>query len=225
MSIKIHNNILQGTEEWLKLRLGILTGTKFAGLVTPLGKVSEAKAVDSVRFNLLAERIQQRIEPEYLSYDMERGSVLEEYARKIYSEEVAEVKEAGFITNSTLGFNVGFSPDGLVGSDGMIEMKSRLAKYTLKTLLSGVTPSEFVLQCQVGLFVSGRDWIDYISYTPGIPLAIVRNVPCPKMQGAIKAAAEATELEVTKLLQQYNNKKQSLVQTEWFDYDALLGGM
>ena len=75
------------------------------------------------------------------------------------------------------GFKIGYSPDGLVGKDGLIEIKSRRPKKHLQTIIAGTVPAENMAQIQAGLLVSGRDWCDYISYCGGMRPWIKRVEP------------------------------------------------
>lgn len=69
---------------------------------------------------------------------------------------------------------MGYSPDSLVDANGLLEIKTKLPKFQIEVLLSGEIPDEHVPQCQGGLWVSEREWIDFVSYWPGMPLFIKR---------------------------------------------------
>ena len=101
----------------------------------------------------------------------ERGHELEGAARVLYedSEEV-KTEQVGIILNH----GIGFSPDALVGSDGLTEIKTKLPKFQVEVILSGEIPKEHIAQCQSGLWVSEREWIDFISYWPGMKLFVKR---------------------------------------------------
>jgi hypothetical protein len=75
------------------------------------------------------------------------------------------------------GFSLGYSPDGLVGDDGLIEVKCRRQKKHLQTILADEVPPENMAQLQCGLLVSGREWIDYVSYCGGMPMYVKRVYP------------------------------------------------
>jgi hypothetical protein len=127
----------------------------------------------------------------------------------------------GFITNDRWGFTLGYSPDGLVGDDGLIECKSRRQKFQAQTIIehvaAGTIPSEYVLQCQTGLLVAERDWIDLISYCGGMPMAVIRVFPDDEIQAAILEAAESFEATIAEKLAQYGaaiNSDARLIQTE-----------
>jgi hypothetical protein len=142
---------------------------------------------------LVAERITGHTDLMFVSDDMERGWEDEPRARDAYSKHYAPVTEMGFMALETPGWTLGFSPDGLVGDDGLIEIKSRRPKKHLQTILADRVPAENMAQIQAGLLVSGREWCDYISYSGGMPLWTRRVFPDPKWHVAIVAAVEQFE--------------------------------
>jgi hypothetical protein len=112
---------------------------------------------------LLGQRITGYTEPRYISDDMLRGHDDEIEARIRYAEHFAPVTECGFVTNDDHGFVIGYSPDGLVDDDGLIECKSRRQKFQVETILADKVPEEYMLQIQTGLLVTGRKWLDFVS--------------------------------------------------------------
>ena len=209
MTVVYHRDLVQGSDEWAKLRLGILTASEMKLVLTPTLKVADNDKVRTHPYELLAQRVNQYVEPHFESYDMERGKFDEEHARAKYAAKFAPVEECGFITNDKLGFVVGYSPDGLVGTDGLIEAKSRLQKLQMQTLIEAVAvdaiPADFIIQCQTGLFVADdREWLDFLSYSGGMRMAVVRCYPDPKIQEAIGNAATDFEKKLTEKLEIYN---------------------
>jgi hypothetical protein len=196
VTVQIHN-VEQGSPEWHALRCGVLTCSEMKLIITPGLKVADNDAVKTHLYELLAQRVNQYVEPHFESFDMERGKFDEEHARGKYAEHFAPVEEVGFITNDKWGFTIGYSPDGLVGDDGLIEVKSRIQKHQMKTLVEYVAndliPPDFVIQCQSGLMVSERKWLDFVSYSGGMRMPVVRCYPDPMTQDAIAKAA--TEFE------------------------------
>ncbi|MDZ7904625.1 MAG: hypothetical protein U5N55_01665 [Cypionkella sp.] len=100
------------------------------------------------------------------------------------------------MTNDDHGVLIGYSPDGIVGLDGLIEIKSRRQKYQIETIVTGEIPIEHVLQCQTGLLVTGREWLDYVSYSGGLPMCRVRVWQDESLQAAIVAAAVEFDAKV-----------------------------
>ncbi|MFH5927454.1 YqaJ viral recombinase family protein [Roseomonas xinghualingensis] len=208
MGIRYYPDLVQGTEEWLQARCGILTASEMKLILTPTLKVAANKDVRTHLYELLAQRITQHVEPHYVGDDMLRGQEDEVEARILYAERYAPVREVGFITNDKWGFTIGYSPDGLVGDDGLIECKSRRQKYQVQTILQHVeertVPPEYLLQVQTGLLVSERSWLDFISYSGGLPMVTIRCHAVPEVQEAIIGAATEFERQIAELRRKYS---------------------
>jgi hypothetical protein len=159
----------------------------------------------SVTANLVAERITNWTDPTYVSDDMLRGIEDEPRARDIYSEHFAPVREIGMMIRDDNGVRIGYSPDGLVGDDGLIEIKSRRQKKQVETVISGHPPAENMAQLQCGLLVSGRKWIDYISYSGGMHLWVKRVYPDQRWFDAITAAVHAFEANAAEMIRLYED--------------------
>lgn len=191
--VTIHREFEQGSEQWLNARRGILTSSEMKLIITPTLKVAANEDTRKHLYDLLAQRVTGYVEPHFQSYDMERGNFDEEHARTKYSETYAKVEEVGFVTNDKLGFIIGCSPDGLVDDDGGIEVKSRIQKLQMQTLIEcvsvGAIPSDFLIQVQSSLFVTERKWWDFVSYSGGMMMASVRCYPDPAIHEAIGNAA------------------------------------
>lgn len=204
-----HPNVEQGTEEWHALRLGLLTASELKLVITPKLQVADNDAVKTHLYELLAQRVTGYVEPHFESFDMERGKFDEEHARSKYAETYAPVEEIGFITNSKWGFTLGYSPDGLVGDDGLIEVKSRVQKHQMKTLVEyvakGQIPPDYVIQCQSGLMIAEREWLDFISYSGGMKMPVVRVYPDLVIQKAIIDAAAVFEQRLSEKREIYEN--------------------
>lgn len=188
--IKYHNNLMQGSDAWFAARRGLLTASEMKHIITP-AKLQYATN-DKERshlYELAAQRIGGYVEPHYVNDDMLRGQADEIYARDTYRLNFAPVTECGFITNDKWGFTLGYSPDGLVGNDGLIEAKSPRQKSHLTTILSQEMPSEYMIQIQTGMLVSERPWCDFISYCGGWVMVTIRINADPVIQDAIVAAA------------------------------------
>ena len=197
MTITCHKDLVQGSEEWLAARCGLLTASEMHLIVTPTLKPASNEKVRSHLYELLAQRITGYVEPRYISDDMLRGMDDEITARALYAKTYAPVKECGFITNDKWGFTIGYSPDALVGDDGALECKSRSQKWQVRTLVDygpddQIDP-DFVIQVQTGLLVSERKWIDLVSYCGGLPMITVRVYPDERTQTAIIEAASGFE--------------------------------
>lgn len=150
----------------------------------------------------------------FTSNDMLIGQLDEPLARDVYSGHYAEAVEVGFMVEDRWGFPIGYSPDGLVGDDGLIEVKSPRAKEHLRTILVDEVPARYMPQLQCGLLVSGREWIDYVSFFGGMPLYTKRVLPDPKWQTAIVDAVAAFEQRVVEMTVNYETATRGLPNTE-----------
>ena len=157
-------------------------------------------------FDILAQRITGYTEPHYINDDMIRGSEEERVARDLYSFYCDQVEEVGFCTNDKFGFTLGYSPDGLIGDDGLIEIKSRLSKHQIKTIIDGSVPDEYLLQIQTGMIVTERKWCDFLSYSGGIHMPVIRVHKNLKIQELIILAATKFEEDVQENLLIYKEK-------------------
>jgi predicted phage-related endonuclease len=223
MSLEIFKDLLQGSDEWLAERCGIVTASVVGLLVT--AKTLKPAETDTARglTNLLAaERITGIVEPIRATADMERGTLDEPYARDKYAEHHAPVSEVGFMVRhfGDGDFKIGFSPDGLVGEDGLIEIKSRAPKKHLATILADEVPAENMAQCQTGLLVSGREWIDYVSYCGGMPLWTKRVERDERWHEAIIASVERFENNALDIIVRYLEATERLPETERIDHFA-----
>ena len=219
--IKYYRDLIQGSDEWLEARRGLLTASEMKLIVTPTLKAASNDKERAHLYELLAQRITGHVEPHYVGDDMLRGHEDEVDARILYAERYAPVADMGFITNDRWGFTLGCSPDGLVGDDGMIECKSRRQKYQIETLVENVDedtiPGDYVMQIQTGLLVSARKWCDFVSYSGGLHMAAIRVFPDAHIQDAIIAAATAFEARLAEKMAKYRAvlaSKARLIPTE-----------
>lgn len=215
MTLTEHPTIEQGTDEWHDLRRGIVTASTVGQLITPKTiKPATNDAARALTLQLVAERITGWTDPVYVSDDMMRGNMDEPIARDLYSEHHAPVTEVGFIIRDEHGWRLGYSPDGLVGDDGLIEVKSRRPKKHLATILANDVPLENMAQIQAGLLVTGRHWCDYISYAGGLPMWTKRVLPDQRWHDAITAAATHFEQASAQMVDAYQQATNGLPPTE-----------
>ncbi len=219
--ITVHKEMVQGSEEWFAARCGLLTASEMHLAVTATLKIASNDKERAHVFELVAQRITQYVEPTYIGDAMLRGMNDEIEAIDIYEKNYALVERVGFITNDKWGFTLGYSPDGFVGKDGLIECKSRKQKLQIRTLLDFVPyeqiDPDFMIQVQTGLMVSERKWCDLVSYCGGLPMATVRVYPDATIQAAIEAAATAFEARVADKIALFNSALKSqarLIPTE-----------
>jgi hypothetical protein len=209
-------SLVQGSDQWLEQRRGMVTASVVGQLVTAKTiKPAENDYSRALTALLVAERITGWTDPVYVSDDMLRGHEDEPRAIAKYEEwRGVTVDSVGFMIRREPTWTLGYSPDGLVGDDGLVECKSRRAKKQLTTILSNEVPAENMAQLQAGLLVSGRQWIDYVSYCGGMPLFVKRVEPDPRWQDAIVAAVEKFEETAAEMVAAFTEAAEGLPETE-----------
>ena len=213
----IVHDVEQGSDEWHKLRCGLLTASAIKSIVTPTLNLANNDKTRQHVYEIAAQRISGYTEPTYYNDAMLRGHIDEVTARELYSDRIAPVEELGMITRDIGGVTIGYSPDGvgLFGDFG-IEVKSRIQKYQIETITSNEVPSEYVLQIQTGLLVTGWDYLDFISYSGGLPMWVIRCEPIEEYQEAITEAAVEFERQVCAKVEEYHERLSSVdvIETE-----------
>lgn len=161
--MQIIKDILQNSDEWIQLRLGVATASNFDKIITPGGKESATLskyANKTLALELFYEKLK---EAEHISLAMQAGKDYEPEARQLYQEKTFNIVEEITMFKSDCG-NFGYSPDGLVGDDGLIEIKNLEADAHSEVLINKKMPNDYIPQVQGGLWVSGRKWCDFIAY-------------------------------------------------------------
>jgi hypothetical protein len=221
--LQMFPELVQGSDEWYDQRRGMITASVIGNLLTPKTlAVADNDTSRGLIALLAAERITGYTDPNYVNDDMLRGIEDEPRAAAVYSEHFAPVTADGFMVRSWGRCRLGYSADGLVGDDGLIEVKSRRQKKQLLTVLSDEAPAENMAQLQAGLFVSGRDWIDYISFSGGMHLWVKRVLPDPRWFDAIVAVVEAFEGTATDMVAAYHVAVEGLPLTERAQTEMIL---
>lgn len=202
------NNIVQGTEEWFAAKAGKVTASRIADVLATI-KSGESAARRNYRTQLVCERLTGKIEETFSNSHMERGIALEPYAREAYELQTGSiVEQVGFIDHPIIPMS-GASPDGLVGSDGSIEIKCPTPANHIEYLLGKEPPSKYKPQMTWQMLCAERQWVDFVSYCPEMPanlqLFVVRFVPEPEYsvtvaQEVIKFLAEVDET-IAKLME------------------------
>lgn len=190
----------QGSEAWLRSRLGKISASRVDCLITPTGKPS-AQA-DKYINELIAQRLSGELPEVYKNAHMERGNELEENARALYElVSGCDVSLAGFCTSETTA--AGFSPDAFVGDDGGLEIKCPAPHTHVEYLRAGRVPTKYIPQIQMALWISDRKWWDFMSYHPKMSPLIVRverdQDYIDKLAKAVNEAAKVIDSEVERL--------------------------
>ena len=219
MTLHMMPDLEQRSDEWYEQRRGILTASTVGKLLTPTLKVADNDTSRGLTVTLAAERITGRTEDTAITPDMWRGIEHEPFARAAYREHHAPVVEFGFMRRDEDGWTLGYSPDGLVGDDGLIEIKCPRAKEHVLTILADEVPAQYMPQLQAALLVSGRKWIDYVSFVAGMPLYVKRVEPNPAWHAAITAACVAFEQNAARIVADYVQRAAALPPTEPIDFE------
>ena len=192
----------QGSDAWLQARLGLPTASRFADVMAK----GEGKTRARYLHELAAETIRGTVEPDgYSNAHMERGKAQEDEARQLYAFMTdCEPKQVGFNRNG----RVGASPDSLIGDDGGLEIKTALGHIQIERLKTGKLPPEHRAQVQGNLWISERQWWDFVSYSPGLPPLIVRVDRDEAYIITLKYAVEAFNEELDALVSSLRGSKQ-----------------
>jgi putative phage-type endonuclease len=162
------NEIVQGSPEWVAIRLGKVTASRVADVVARTKSGWGASRANYMA-ELIAERLTGVAAEAYTNGAMQWGTEKEPDARAAYQflKNIA-VEEVGFVPHPTIAMS-GCSPDGLVGEDGLVELKCPQTATHIETLLGQKVPEKYITQMQYQMACSGRQWCDYCSYDPRLP--------------------------------------------------------
>lgn len=165
---QVYHNVDQNTYEWFNLRLGRFTASSFKDLFMKHSTIGYEKAI----YKTVFERLTGEAPENFSSMYMDRGHELEPLAVDAYQEETFnDVVNGGFFS---LGEWVGASPDGLVGENGILEIKSPAYNTMINYLLKNQLPSNYKWQVQGQLYVTGREWCDFMAFHPKLKPLILR---------------------------------------------------
>ena len=168
----IIHNVEQNSDKWEKIRLGIPTASTFGQITTSTGKAS-TQAGKCMNLLLAEWMAGEPVESWRGNKWTERGHELESEARTYYEMiNGVDVNQVGFITNDEE--TAGMSPDGLVGEDGGLEIKCPSPGIHVSYLLANKVPAIYIPQIQGSMWLSDRDWWDFMSYHPLIEKMVIR---------------------------------------------------
>jgi putative phage-type endonuclease len=205
--------MIQGTSEWLALRAGKFTGSRFADLMATTRSGPSTSRANLIT-TLALERLTGEPEQTFQNDAMRRGSELEPLARGAYEAHTGElVTCTAFVIHPVHDF-CGISPDGMLGDDGLLEIKcpASQAKH-LAALRDGSHANEYRWQIQGQLWVTGRLWCDAVSYDPrfpsGLQLAITRVERDEKAIEALEIACIKADAEVDAIVEELRHMKEA----------------
>lgn len=187
----------QGTPEWFSVRSGLPTASEFKTILGVKKDAKEKLTRQAYMRKLAGEIITGEPMETYQNAHMERGKIMEDEARNFYCfTRSVEARRVGFIKN----FGAGASPDSLVEPHGGLEIKTALAHIQIERLEKGAMPPEHVAQVQGNLWIAEREFWDFVSYCPKLPLFVHRVM-----------RDEAYIAELAKAVEQFNEELQALV--------------
>lgn len=198
--------IEQRTEEWFTQRLGKVTASRVGDVIAKT-KTGQAASRDNYATQLILERLTNNKEEFFKSLAMQWGTDTEPMARQAYEvKRNVFVDEVGFIHHPTIEMS-GASPDGLVGENGLVEIKCPESKTHMEYLISGNPPPKYIPQMMWQMACTGREWCDFVSFDPRFPenlqILVVKVEYDPKYVSML-------ELEITKFLDEVSKKVEIL---------------
>lgn len=162
------SEIIQGSPEWFALRLGKVTASKVADVVAKTKSGYSASRANYMAL-LIAERLTSTTAEPYTNAAMQHGTETEPEARAAYEfYQGVTVREVAFVVHPAVDQS-GCSPDGLVGDDGLVEIKCPQTARHLETLLGQAVPGKYDTQMQFQMACTGRKYCDFVSYDPRMP--------------------------------------------------------
>lgn len=167
----------QYSMQWWSVRRGVPTSSCFDRIVTP-AKGELSKQADGYIHQLIADQYDPEygVVDDYVTAAMRNGTIMEPEARNYYAfERGMDVEQVGFCMDDDGRF--GCSPDGMVGDDGLLELKCPQPHTQVAYLLANQLPQAYKPQVHGQLVVTGRKWVDFMSYSPGFPILLIRVEP------------------------------------------------
>lgn len=203
-------DIEQGSPEWFSVRAGKVTASGIANVIAKI-KSGEAAA----RKNYLAQKVAESLsgislDDGFQSAAMRHGKEWESTALSAYeAERGIFVRSVGFVIHPKIK-QAGASPDGLVGDDGLLEIKCPNTATHIDYFLDDEAPAKYKPQMAWQCACTGRKWVDFVSYDPRLPekmqLAIRRFTPDPGYIAILEMEVEAFSKEVNELIEQLTRK-------------------
>lgn len=160
----------QGSEEWLTMRLRKVTASRVKDVLTKGRGNTPSKTAETYMMELIAEALTGKSKPFFENDAMKWGTETEPQARSMYSvnNDFVAVKEVAFVEHNKF---IGISPDGLIGDDGLLEIKCPNTTTQIKRALSDDYAADYKSQIQMQLWVTERKWCDFVSFDPRIDCA------------------------------------------------------
>ena len=162
-------NIEQGSDEWVQARVGLVTASRCGDVIDMTKKGDESAHRRDYRSELICEILTGQPYPRLITREMQWGIDQEPFARAAYEmQRDVLVETRGFVVHPDIA-RFGASPDGMVGDDGLIQIKCPNTSTHLRWMLAGAVPVEHMPQMLAELACTGREWCDFVSYDPRLP--------------------------------------------------------
>lgn len=201
--MKIIKDIEQGSADWHKMRLGKITASRMKDVLSKGRGSAQSKTAETYMMELIAEKLTGEVKPFFENDAMRWGTETEPQARFMYELKSGNtVEEVAFIERSDF---IGVSPDGLIGDDGVIEIKCPTTITQIKRALTDNYSKDYYDQIQMQLWVSGRLWCDFLSFDPRLDVDasyLIQRVE--RNEEYIKEMEEKTNLFIDKMLETLN---------------------
>ncbi|WP_042995607.1 lambda exonuclease family protein [Bartonella quintana] len=193
---------IQGTEEWHQARNGLITASLFEIVMARKKQGQKTSKYYSVMMKLAGERITGKSVEEGKTLSMRRGTELEPSARQLYGTFTqTEPQCIGFVLADDR--MKGFSPDAFIGTNGLLEIKTKKPEILIPHFYQKTFPAEHKAQCQGGLWIAQREWVDLMLYWPDMPPLIKRayrdEAYIRKLESEISCFNEALEMMVQQI--------------------------
>lgn len=193
--------MIQGSEEWHQARLGKVTASRVADIMAKT-RSGYAASRKNYMAELLCQRLTGKREEGFTNAAMQRGTEMEPIARSRYEVETdVLVAETGLVNHPDID-NFAASPDGLIGDDGLLEIKCPNTATHIEFLQSGKIPAKYQSQMLAQMICTGRKWCDFVSFDDRLPPNLAYR--CQRFELDEDAAAEMTG-EVLKFLEELEN--------------------
>ena len=211
-------NVQQGTPEWLLARCGHVTASRVDAVVRKLKSGKSSAERETYKMQILEELLTGRTTEHYVSRAMEHGIENEPLARTTYElAKDVEVERVGYVLHPTIK-RAGASPDGLVGDDGLVEIKCPNTTTHLRYFLEGVVPEDYLPQMFWQMACTGRSWCDFVSYDPRLPqefgLFVIRLNRDDKVIAEMEAEVQKFINEVGEMCQKLQAHKAEVKQPD-----------
>lgn len=218
MSLTVYEDLEQGSPEWLQARAGIVTASTVGKLLTAGGKVASNDTSRGLIETLTLERVTGRVQTIPPTFDMRRGTALEDDARNVYAERYRHVRQVGFGRIDEDGYSFGASPDGLCGHQiGGLEIKCPKPSTHFRTILEGEVPRTYLPQVHGNMLVFDAEWWDFMSHAPGLPPFVKRVYRDTRWDDAITEAVNRAETDIRALTDQYQRNTRGNPSTPYWN--------